>query len=279
MIAASDKTAVTSHAGNLEMHPLFLTVGNIQAEVRMKATSHAWSLAAFMPVVKFEVHPDYQTILQARLWHKCMDIVCANLKVGARTGVYTPDPLGQLRYGFTPIIAYIADLLEQQLIAGVAQSSSPVTVARTKEFGDGTLHPPRDAMHTLQQLVDLSQTVDPWDVNTYQKKAKERGLSGVHLPFWRNWPLSDPAIFLVPELLHAIHKFFFDHPLKWCKEVVGGRELNARYKSMHKRVGVRHFSSGVTHVQQMTGREHRDIQRTIVPAIAGATSRGFLRAI
>ena len=120
---------------------------------------------------------------------------------------------------------------------------------------------------------------DPWDVKAFQKLAKEHGLLGVHLPYWRNWLLSDPAIFLVPEILHTLHKFFFDHPLKWCKEVVGARELNARYKSMHKRVGVRHFSTGVTHVQQMTGREHRDIQRTIVPAIAGATSPGFLRAI
>jgi len=48
---------------------------------------------------------------------------------------------------------------------------------------------------------------------------------------------------------------------------------------MHKRVGVCHFASGVCHVQQMTGREHRDIQRTIVATIAGAAPAGFVRAI
>jgi len=278
-MAASDKTAVTSHAGNLEMHPLFLTTGNIRSDVRMKATSHAWSLAAFMPILKFDVHPDYQTILQARVWHKCMDIVCANLKVAARTGVYTPDPDGHLRYCFTPLVAYTADLPEQQMISGASHGSSPVTLAKVQDFGDGTLHPPRDVKHILQMLFEISQEVDPWDVHAFQKKCKERGLLGVHLPFYRNWFFTDPSIFLVPELLHACHKFFFDHILKWCKEVVGTRELDARYKSMHKCVGIRHFTSSVSHVQQMTGREYREIQRTIVAVIAGAAPPGFVRAI
>jgi len=128
-------------------------------------------------------------------------------------------------------------------------------------------------------LFEISQEVDPWDVHAFQKKCKEQGLLGVHLPFYRNWFFTDPSIFLVPELLHACHKFFFDHILKWCKEVVGTRELDTRYKSMHKRVGIRHFTSGVSHVQQMTGREYREIQCTIVAIIAGAAPPGFVRAI
>jgi len=96
IMAASDKMPVTSHTGGLEMHPLFLTTGNIRSDVRMKATSHAWNLVAFMPIPKFDVHPDYQTILQARVWHKCVDIVCASLKIAARTGIYIPDPVGDL---------------------------------------------------------------------------------------------------------------------------------------------------------------------------------------
>ena len=279
IMAASDKTPVTTHSDGLEMHPLFLTIGNIRSDVRMKANSHAWSLVAFMPIPKFKAHPDYQTILQARVWHKCMDIICANLKISAHMGEYMPDPVGDLRYCFTPLVAYTADLPEQQMIAGVAQSSSPVTLARTSQFGDGIPYPPRDALHTLQQLFEIAQQVNVWDVAEFLKRCKERGLLGVHLPFWRNWMLSDPSIFLVPELLHTCHKFFFDHLFKWCKEVIGALELDARYKSMHKRVGIRHFASGVCHVQKMTGREHRDIQRTIVAVIAGAAPVGFVRAI
>ncbi|KAI6156556.1 hypothetical protein BKA82DRAFT_3964805, partial [Pisolithus tinctorius] len=225
IIAASDKTPVTKHTGNLEMHPLFLTIANIDSDIRMKATAHAWRCVAFMPIIKFDVHPDYQTILQARLWHRCMDIVMERLKRVANVGEFMTDAFGDVRFCFTPLVA------------------------------------------------------DPWKVDSFQKVAKANQLLGVQLPFFRNWQHSDPARFLVPEVLHSLHKFFWDHVLKWCKEVVGIDELNTRYKVHHKRVGFRHFASGISRATQMTGREYRDIQRTIVPMIAGAAPAAMVQPI
>ncbi|KAG0696528.1 hypothetical protein DFH29DRAFT_812892 [Suillus ampliporus] len=226
IIAASDKTPVTRHTGGLEMHPLFLTIGNIQADVRMKATSHAWRCTAFMPILTFIVNSDFQTLLWARLWHKCMDLVCSNLKVAARVGEYMVDPSAKIRYCFTPLISHISDLPEQLMIAC----------------------------------------------------SKKLHLSGVHLLYWREWRCSNPARFLMPEILHTLHKFFFDHVLKWIKQIMS-HELDVRFKSHHKHTGVRHFSGGVSHVNQMTGREHRDIQHTIVPTLWGMASPGFICAV
>ncbi|EGO02158.1 hypothetical protein SERLA73DRAFT_49164, partial [Serpula lacrymans var. lacrymans S7.3] len=73
--------------------------------------------------------------------------------------------------------------------------------------------------------------------------------------------------------------FFFDHVLLWCKEAVGRDELNARYRSLHARVGFRHFGNGILHVKQMTGRKHCEIQRTIIATSAGTVTPSFLRAI
>ena len=92
IIAASDKTPVTRQTGGLEMHPLFITIGNIDSDVRMKATSHTWQCIAFMPILKFTTHPDYQTILQSCVWHRCIDIVTANLKCVANAGSFLVDP-------------------------------------------------------------------------------------------------------------------------------------------------------------------------------------------
>ncbi|KAI6115800.1 hypothetical protein EDD17DRAFT_1470754 [Pisolithus thermaeus] len=229
IIAASDKTPVTRHTGSLEMHPLFLTIANIDSDIRMKATAYAWRCVAFMPTVKFDVHPDYQTILQARLWHRCVDIVTEKLKRAANVGEFMTDPFGDVRHCFTPL-----------LIAG---------------------------------------DVEPWMLDRFQKIAKANQLLGVHLLFFRNWKNSDPSCFLVPEVLHSLHKFFWDHVLKWCKEVVGTDELDARYKVHHKRVGVRHFNSGISRATQMTGCEYRDIQRTIVAMIAGAAPPAMVQSI
>ena len=63
VIAASDKTHVTTGTGGLHILPLFLTISNIFSEVRQKATAHAWCCAAFIPIPKFNVHPDFQSIL------------------------------------------------------------------------------------------------------------------------------------------------------------------------------------------------------------------------
>ncbi|KAN0096969.1 hypothetical protein V8E55_001415 [Tylopilus felleus] len=194
---------ILGHTGGLQMH---------LSDVRMQATSHTWRCVTFIPTPTFDIHPDYQTPLTSRVFHQCMDICALN-------GSPMTDALGYTHSCYTPLVAYIADLLE----------------------------------HTLKQIEDLCLRVNPWDVAIQ--------LLGVHLPFWRNWRFADPAFFLIGEILHTCHKFFFDHILKWCKE------------TQHKCVGTQHFASGMTHIKQMTGREHRDIQRTIVPMISKATSQ------
>ncbi|KAG1901031.1 uncharacterized protein F5891DRAFT_979914 [Suillus fuscotomentosus] len=277
IVLASDKTPVTRHTGGLEMHPLFLTIGNIQANVRMKATSHVWRCTAFMPTPTFVVNSDFQTLLHARLWHKCMDLVCSNLKVAAHVGEYMVDPSARMCYCFTPLINHVADLPKQLMITCVMKNSSPVTTATHKEFGDETPHPPRNGSDTYTLIQQLCNCVDPWNLIVFVREAKKLHLSGVHLPYWRNWRHSNPARFLTPEILHALHKFFFDHVLKWIKQIMG-HELDVWFKSHHKRTGICHFSGGVSHVNQMTGREHRDIQCMIVPTLWGVASPGFIRA-
>ncbi|KAF8836922.1 hypothetical protein BDN67DRAFT_983600 [Paxillus ammoniavirescens] len=250
IIAASDKNPVTRYMGELEIHPLFLTIGNIDSDVYMKASAHAWHCVTFMPIPKFETHPDYQTITQTQVWHKCADLVTANLKHAAVHGNFMVDPFGQLWLSFTPLVAWTADLLEQLMIA-----------------------------YELQCIYDAAQTIDPWDLHQFQKHAKTKLLSGVHLPFWRDWHLSNPSVFLVPEVLHTLHKLFFDYILVWCKEVMGKDKLDFCFKVVHKCITMRQFSNGVSHVRQINGQEHRDIQCRIIAVLAGTTSPSFIAAI
>jgi hypothetical protein len=207
--------------GGLEMHPLFISIGNIASNVHMAATSHAWRCVVFMPIPKFEVHSDYQTILQSRVWHKCVDMVTVNLKQAAYRGTWMTDPHGDIHHCFTPLAAWTADLPEQLLIACVSKNAFPVTEASHKDFGSARSHPPRTGELTLTCIHDVAKQVDLWYLDHFQKLAKILLLNGVHLPFWRDWMNAELSIFLVPEILHAYHKFFFDHILKWCKFVAG----------------------------------------------------------
>ncbi|KAG1778129.1 hypothetical protein EV702DRAFT_1179099 [Suillus placidus] len=232
IILGSDKTPVTRTTGGLEMHPIFITIGNLDSET--------W------------------------LWHKCVDLVCANLKLAAKTGCFMSNPSKFISYAFMPLVGHVCDLPEASMIAAVSKNVSPLTMAIHENFNDGVLYPPCTGQHTLQLICEISKTIDPWDLDKFQKAAKAVYLSGIHMPYWHDWMFACPSVFLAGEVLHTCLKFFTDHPLNWIKEI---------------RVGTRHFTKGITHVNQMTGREHRDIQRTIVASIAGAAPPRFICTI
>ena len=116
------------------------------------------------------------------------------------------DPLGCCWFCFTPLAAYIVDTSESTLITGIAGRTSSVTLASYKQLGDNFCHEPHTASTTLAQLHVVEEKADPWDLEAYFKAALEFHLNGVHQPFWVDWPMSDPSIFLTPEPLHHWHK-------------------------------------------------------------------------
>ncbi|KAL4080823.1 hypothetical protein J3A83DRAFT_4424312, partial [Scleroderma citrinum] len=69
ILLASNKALVTRMTGDLEMHPLFITIANIHSNVCMKATSHTWVCITYIPTPEFRIHPNFQSILEAHLWH------------------------------------------------------------------------------------------------------------------------------------------------------------------------------------------------------------------
>ena len=115
----------------------------------------------------------------------------------------------------------------------------------------------------------------------FQKAAKALKLLGVYLPFWCDWMFCDPSLFLTGEVLHAGHKFFFDHVLNWCKVVASSNILDTCFSSLHQHVLFCHFGSGVSRPLQMTGCDHCDMERTIVPILdgAGAVSDEFIHTV
>jgi len=155
-----------------------------------------------------------------------------------------------------------------------------MTMASHKYFGDSFRHEPRTASTTLAQLSTIRSKVDPNDVEAYFKEAKLHRLNGVDRPFWRDWALADPSNFLIPESLHHLHKFFWDHEVPWCINVLTAQEIDFRFSILQRRIGFRHFGEGIAKLKQVTGREHRNVQRHMICIIAGgAAPRNFVIAL
>jgi len=201
-------------SGNRMAHPLLLSLTNIDADIRSKGSLHAHVLLALLPIASF-IHPKsrVRSLLSTCLVHKSLNLVLQPLKIAATIGIMMSDPVGNLHYCFTPLVAYIADTPEQSLLAGTSSNASPVSTAVYKEFGDPFPHPPRTAARTLEDIKCACSEVSSHDFEHFLKVSKHYSLNGVHMPFFRNWPLSDPSKFFNPEVLHHFHHLFWDHDL------------------------------------------------------------------
>ena len=196
----------------------------------MKASNHAFMLFVLLPVPKFlHKNKKIRGVLKACLTHKCINYMVKPLKKAAKIGIMMSDPIGWHQYCFTPLVGAIIDTPEALLYAGVGGKTSPVMMANYKQFGDAFQHEPRMASTTLTQLMEIESRADPWDLASYLPEAKRFRLNGMQHPFWRDWPLAEPSLFLTPKPLHHWHKMFWDHDVKWCIRVVGATEINFQF--------------------------------------------------
>ena len=280
VILSSDKTNISAMTGGRSAHPLLISLANISMEYRNKDFNNTYLLLALLPIPKFIYHKRaIRGMLEARLYHQCLDIVLDPLKAASRLGVMLSDPLGNLRWCFTPLASFIVDTPEAQLISCVGGKTSPVTMANYQQFGDGFRHPSQTGSITLSTINKIRGSANA-KLETYEKAAKSYRLNGVQLPFWRDWTLSsDPSSFLTSEPLHHWHKQFWDHDTKWCIYMLGGAGIDFRFSVLYNRSGYRHFKEGISGLKQVTGREQRDIQRYIIVVIADAVPPQFLVAI
>lgn len=262
------------------MHPLLLSLANIHAAVRMKATSHAFALAAYLPIPKFlNVSPAVQSVLSARVYHFAVSIVMQNLKTADLHGEVMSDPNGNLRVVHTPLVAWIADYPEQLLIAGVSSRNSPISTATAEQFGNPEPSPPRLRQQTLDAIQEACRACDPCDIASFHKVCLTLRLNGVVHPFWADWGNTCPSSFLTPDALHQWHKFFFDHCVQWMINIMGSAELDRRFSVLQPRIGTRHWPNGVTTLKQTGGKEHREFERLLPAIAAGAVHPHVLRAL
>ncbi|KAF7303354.1 RPN1-RPN2-N domain-containing protein [Mycena indigotica] len=265
VIASSDKTNISVMNGDRVAHPFLLSLANLHSDIARKASNHAFLMAALLPVPKFLCAKNLRSVMESRLLHHCLDVICDPLKIAARDGALLSKSDGSLIYAHTPLVSYIVDTPEAADIACVKAKTSHLTTASHHTFGDNFRHPERTGENTWVAISSISATVAPHDVAAYQKASKAHSyrLNGVHLPFWRNWPLStNPARFLTPEVLH--------HAMQ---NSISASSL------IHPRSGVRHFKEGVTRLKQLGGREHRELERSFISIIAGAVPREVLLSL
>ncbi|KAF9227898.1 hypothetical protein BS17DRAFT_693578 [Gyrodon lividus] len=168
VVLSSDKTNISVMTGNCMAHPVLISLANIDVRIHSKMSLHAYLLLALIPIAE----------------------------------VMMSDPVGNLRYCFTPLALWIADMPEQSLLAAIGTKVSLITIAMSKNFGDAHHHPPHTVETTLTAIHAACSQPSPTDYKNFLKAMKSLRLNGVVEPFWATWALSGPSEFLHPEPLH-----------------------------------------------------------------------------
>jgi hypothetical protein len=213
--------------------------------------------------------------------HKCLDIILQPLKECAMSGMSLQDPEGSWRRCYSPLAAYLADIPEARILAGVKSSVSHVTVATWGELGDPRRRRSRIGRDTLETIERISQIAHPWnDIGRFIDLCREEGLSGVESPFWRDWNFADPAYFLTPDGLHQWHAEWKAYSWAFGCAALTRREVDRRYAAFQPIIGKRSFVKGnpVTKLKQVTCHTIRDMQRFFLPTLDG-TNPTFQRSM
>lgn len=161
--------------------------------------------------------------------------------------------------------------MEQWEIMCLRKASCIYCEAGFNNLESDTAGSPRSGKAILDELKTLRATWPTATTYQFVKKAKEQGLSppGRDDPCWAGL-LVDICDVMCCDVLHGMHKFFKDHVMSWITNTVGKDELDQRFKAQPHQTGLQSFSSGISHISQWSGKEHRDLQRHILPVIAGA---------
>lgn len=281
VLLGSDVTHLTHYAGDVKVHGVYVSLGNIHKDVRNQTSRRAWMLIAYIPISKWPTtlgkmefrskqhRSSLPGILNRRLFHYCMEIICEPLrKLNTHEIV---DPEGNIRLIFYVLIAYLADLEEQFKIAALDKSNCIHCEATTTQFGSPDPCNPRTSDSILEAITNVQdecgKNADPYE---FALGADKYRLGDVEYPFWASLPLVDICDVLAVDLLHGFHKFFFDHPFQWNVNSLGKEEIDVRMKAQLALTGARVFPKGVTHITQMSGKEHRALQKVHLPVVANA---------
>lgn len=260
------------------MHPVYMTIGNIPKSVRAKIGNRAYLPIAYLPVSKFSktevlnARTDKELatargLLTRRLFHEALGVVTSPLRTIAPHLMV--DASGFLRHVVMRLMAYIADLEEQWLLAALMKNECPNCLADYHDLDAVEVCAPRTSnsiLADIKRVRDHSPTADTWE---FALLASDFGLCGVEHPFWELIP-GDFCRRICQDLLHGLYKGFGDHDAQWLANLVGSRQLDNRFRAFPHRTGHRSFPRGISCISQWTGKEQRDRIALIASAVSGA---------
>ncbi|KAG1883964.1 hypothetical protein F4604DRAFT_1919772 [Suillus subluteus] len=269
IILGSDKTTVSVATGNVEYHPLYLSIGNPHNGVR-HAHRNAVAPIGFLAIPKVERKYDNDVVFRkfkCQLYHASISAILQPLKPGMETPLIRRCPDGHYRQVIYDLAAYIADYPKQLMVAGIVQNWCAKCTALPEHLDGVGGQRTREFMHTL---VDTLSPGLLWD---------QYGIDSDIVPFTYNFPHANIYVMLMPDLLHQVIKGTFkDHLVAWTEKYLAETQGEARkdvimddidrcIAAVPAFMGLRRFPQGRC-FKQWTRDDSKALMKVFLPAIA-----------
>ena len=267
LVVSTDHTQLTLF-GNKTAYPLYLTIGNIPKDIRRKPSRHAYMLLAYLPASKLKhiTNNAMRRRMAIDLFHFCLSHILEPIKRAAVEGILMKDGHGVIRRVHPILASYIGDYPEQVIVTCTKTGECPKCDISANDIG--SLDKPcqlRDhqAIHAALRLVDA-------DPQTYREACKLVRIKPVFHPFWESLPYVNIFQSITPDILHQLHQGVLKHLISWLVQAYGAREIDARCQRLIPNHHIRVFSSGITGLSRLTGKERDLISRILLGTVIGA---------
>ncbi|KAG8724800.1 hypothetical protein FRC09_013986 [Ceratobasidium sp. 395] len=266
VLLATDETHLSLICGNRKAWPVYITIANIDKDVRKCTSERAMLLIGYIPApdLAFITNPEERRQKKWEVYHAALNEILAPLRRASSTGIEMVCADGGVRRVYPIVAGHMADFKEQCLAACVRESRCPICEVPSNIRGDGQ----GDA-----KLRTRLQTLEAWRHarRGYTFTQQNLGLRPTR-PYWANLPFATGHMSFVPDALHQMHQGVFkDHMLARWRRLIGNDTVDKRLMGMPRFPGIRHFKEGISHffTAQWTGTESREAAKVFLPMVAG----------
>ena len=136
VIISSDKMSLSQFSGDMQVWPVYLSIGNIRKETCCQPTSCAMVLIGYIPVCKLECFSKKLQVTEGyQLFHECMCTLLQPLIDAGKNSVDMDCADGFICTVYPILAAYIADYPKQCLVICCKESACPQCLVNPKECG------------------------------------------------------------------------------------------------------------------------------------------------
>lgn len=273
VILSTDKTQLSTLSGGKTAYPVYMTIGNINKDIRRKPSYHAQALVGYLPTTAFgdtHISDTAARLARMRLFHHAMGIIFEPLKLLVKAGIELTSADGAVRRGHPILSSYPSDYPEQALVTCTRYGvTCPKCDISSDDLGNGKLGRAREQTDSLRKIQLAACESSQAKTNA---KLKQHGLNDVPNPFWKDWYLADIHSAITPDILHQLYQGVIKHLVVWLRNLMGDAELDARFKCLPPTHGVRRFTSGITTLTQVSGTEHKEICKQLLGCLLGSST-------